>query len=498
MCEKAADTSHADQMRELAGIDYDDFANLMEKSDALPTTKFKAVHYWPRSSSSNKEPSSKSERLGSGVKPLEVAEQVKKKVDEIVEITNIWGLYSDQVPEGEPARLNFQGFIYFLGTFRKSRDYFISFEIDVEGSDGEEVYKIDPSSGQKWPRGSYRSFPFRVSSNRGFALPSRVSNTRHPVDALASATSNVRFSSHSVSLPALSDPTIARQLPIDTICALTGVHLTGRAVRRRNPETLRSLQPLGLEVMFAASAAECACLHAAYSKGTANTKDSGSESGHAPPLKFKAIHHWPAPAVYSWPHSEDSDSEGPGFSGVLKHRFRHDYDWTSVCPEDLDTMLDRAIQAFIPDIRQEDYIVRPAICLDNETYIDVEVVNVAFFDDFYRIDLTCNGQFFEQEQAWAQIEPDQVLFVLSKLDRGVNPSEIAERIKVELTDSVEITSIFSIHSEQPTRGNDNHLNFEGSVYALGKFHSDCNSVDLSGIENIGNESHIHWLTRLDF
>ncbi len=161
-------------------------------------------------------------------------------------------------------------------------------------------------------------------------------------------------------------------------------------------------------------------------------------------------------------------------------------------------MLDRAIQAFIPDIRQEDYIVRPAICLDNETYIDVEVVNVAFFDDFYRIDLTCNGQFFEQEQAWAQIEPNQVLFVLSKLDRGVNPSEIAERIKVELTDSVEITSIFSIHSEQPTRGNDNHLNFEGSVYALGKFHSDCNSVDLSGIENIGNESHIHWLTRLDF
>ncbi len=82
------------------------------------------------------------ERLGSGVKPLEVAEQVKKKVDEIVEITNIWGLYSDQVPEGEPARLNFQGFIYFLGTFRKSRDYFISFEIDVEGSDGEEVYKV--------------------------------------------------------------------------------------------------------------------------------------------------------------------------------------------------------------------------------------------------------------------------------------------------------------------------------------------------------------------
>lgn len=58
----------------------------------------------------------------------------------------------------------------------------------------------------------------------------------------------------------LSDPTIARQLPIDTICALTGVHLTGRAVRRRNPETLRSLQPLGLEVMFAASAAECACV----------------------------------------------------------------------------------------------------------------------------------------------------------------------------------------------------------------------------------------------
>lgn len=43
--------SHNDKMRALAGISYDEFANLMtERQPAAPAPKFKVVHYWPRSS----------------------------------------------------------------------------------------------------------------------------------------------------------------------------------------------------------------------------------------------------------------------------------------------------------------------------------------------------------------------------------------------------------------------------------------------------------------
>lgn len=43
--------SHNDKMRALAGISYDDFANLMtERRPSAPAPKFKVVHYYPRSS----------------------------------------------------------------------------------------------------------------------------------------------------------------------------------------------------------------------------------------------------------------------------------------------------------------------------------------------------------------------------------------------------------------------------------------------------------------
>ncbi|KAI3485897.1 hypothetical protein L1887_50697 [Cichorium endivia] len=97
--------------------------------------------------------------------------------------------------------------------------------------------------------------------------------------------------------------------------------------------------------------------------------------------------------------------------------------------------------------------------------LDVEVVNAAFFENFHNVDLACNGQVNEQQESGAQIGPDQALLVLTGLDGRSDPPEVAERIKIELRESVEITNPFSIHSEQPTAEESNHLEFE-KLYML--------------------------------
>ncbi|ETS61790.1 hypothetical protein PaG_03889 [Moesziomyces aphidis] len=271
----------------------------------------------------------------------------------------------------------------------------------------------------------------------------------------------------------------------------------------------------------------------------------------APAPKFKVVHYYPRSSILD---DELSTISPFGCLGLVQHRFKQTFNSVS---EDPCSRFRGRVLTCIDGISREDFFVGSPFWIGRTAHFDVTLFNTAFHNELWRAGASSHAESYSYGTAHAPIGPDQVLLLVNTLDLGVSLLDVAKQVKskvdqsveitietlqnvliistskdpsissasfalhlscaastalstlsnyvrqYELRESVEITNTFSIHSELPTREENHHLEFEGTVYALGRYRSirdfvpDCFIVDLSGMEFAGNENRIYCLTQHD-
>ncbi|SPO46521.1 uncharacterized protein PSANT_04207 [Moesziomyces antarcticus] len=142
-------------------------------------------------------------------------------------------------------------------------------------------------------------------------------------------------------------------------------------------------------------------------------------------------------------------------------------------------------------------------------YIDILLINPAYHDEFFKINFTTRGGvYFAHHSVGADFLYDAVVLLVKGLDKRVDPVAVADRIKKKFRKRVDFSVVWGVHSAQSPPEEASRLQFEGSLYLVGKarpYISDTESgwrpikdppfVDLKGIEHAGNNHSVRCITQ---
>lgn len=229
---------------------------------------------------------------------------------------------------------------------------------------------------------------------------------------------------------------------------------------------------------------------------------------HEPGLVFSArvLHHRSLPGFHA-PRFSSS-----GFPGIVVHRFQIRNG--GLCgPRETKLRwaeLRQRVATLVPDIKEEDYVVSGPFWIGEVMcYIDILLINPAYHDEFYKINFTTRqGVYFAHHSVGADVLYDAVVLLIKGLDERVDPVAVADRIKKKFRKRVDISVVWGVHSAQSPSEEASRLQFEGSLYLVGKarpFISDTEPgwrpikdptfVDLKGIEHAGSNHSVRCITQ---
>ncbi len=239
-----------------------------------------------------------------------------------------------------------------------------------------------------------------------------------------------------------------------------------------------------------------------------------------PAHKYRAVHYlepgliFPAKVLHHrrLPGFRAPRLSSSGFSGIVVHRFQirggglcGPRETKIRCAE-----LHQRVATFVPDFKEENYVVSGPFWIGEVMcYIDILLINPAYHDEFFKINFTTRGGvYFAHHSVGADFLYDAVVLLVKGLDKRVDPVAVADRIKKKFRKRVDFSVVWGVHSAQSPPEEASRLQFEGSLYLVGKarpYISDTESgwrpikdppfVDLKGIEHAGNNHSVRCITQ---